>query len=370
MEDCLHYEPQQASAAVIPAYQPEATLPALAQALADDGHVVLVVDDGSGAAYASVWQQLPPGCIVLHHAVNRGKGAALKTAFTYIAEALPCVGCIVTVDADGQHLPPDAMHAALAAWTNPGTLVLGSRSFSGDIPLRSRLGNRITRSVFRAVSGLRLQDTQTGLRAFDLSLLDQMRAIPGERYEYETNVLLYCSRNRIPVREIPIATVYLDRKNSCSHFSTLRDSLRIYRNLLRFFLSSAVSFAADYLLFLLLTAVLPAGPGRLLASNILARTASASLNYTLNARSVFHDGRPWQRTLPQYAALAAGILAANSLLLSALAHGLGLPAAAAKLLTELLLFSASYLVQSRWIFRGSGQRGGGTHDACTDAARP
>lgn len=350
------------SAVVIPAYQPDENLPALAEKFEDSGNLILVVDDGSGETYRHIFDALDSSCIVLRHEHNRGKGAALKTAFAYIEACQPGIGVITTVDADGQHLPADAAHVALAAWMNPGTLTLGCREFDGDIPLRSKLGNKITQIVFHAVSGVRLHDTQTGLRAFDRSLLRQMLAIPGERYEYEMNVLLACSRQHIPMQEVPICTVYHDKQNSCSHFDAVRDSFRIYKNLLKFSASSILSFAADYGLFLALQALLPAGAHTLLLGNVLARVCSAALNYELNSRAVFRDHSPAKQTLPRYAALAAGILAANSVILSVLVHGLHLPAALAKILTELLLFSLSYVVQSRFIFRRQEAKGGVSHD--------
>lgn len=355
MEDQMLWK---TGAVVIPAYQPDENLPALAEQFEDSGNLVLVVDDGSGEAYRHIFDALDSSCVVLRHEHNRGKGAALKTAFSYIEDCLPNVGVITTADADGQHLAADAAHVALCAWTKPGTLALGSREFDGDIPLRSKLGNKITRLVFHTASGVRLRDTQTGLRAFDCSLLPKMLEIPGERYEYEMNVLLACSCEHIPMQEVPIRTVYHDKQNSCSHFDSVRDSFRIYKNLLKFSAASLVSFAADYGLFLGLHALLPAGAQTLLVSNVLARVCSAALNFELNSRAVFCDHNPVKQALPQYAALAAGILAANSVILSGLVHGLHLPAAASKLLTEVLLFSVSYFVQSYFIFRGQNAKGG------------
>lgn len=362
MEENLPVSLNRYSVVVIPAYEPSPGLIPLVEMLAKADYRVIVVDDGSGDSFGHIWDELDERTVLMHHTHNEGKGAALKTAFKYISDWMPDAGCIITIDADGQHLVEDMEHVAQCAWLNPGALVLGSRSFDGEVPLRSRLGNTITRWVFSAASRARVRDTQTGLRAFDRSLLGFMLDTGGERYEYEMNVLLRCGRSGVPIIKVPIATVYLDRQNSSSHFNGLRDSIRIYSRIFKFASASLISFCADYLLFLILTAVFPAGAVFVIVSNVLARIGSASLNYTLNAKAVFHDGAPAERTLPKYAALAAAILLANSLLL-ALLTGAGIPSPGAKLLCELILFVLSYFVQSTFIFTRPEPKKGGDSDA-------
>lgn len=275
----------------------------------------------------------------------------MKSAFELIIHCIPEINYILTVDADGQHLPPDIERVALAARKHPGTLILGTRSFSGYVPLRSKLGNAITRFVFSLVSKAEVRDTQTGLRAFDRRLFPCALEIEGDRYEYEMNALLYCAERSIPIVEVPIQTVYLDKHNSCSHFNGIRDSLRIYSQIVKFASASLLSFLVDYLLFLLLSVLLPSGTGFLIACNILARTGSAMLNYVLNAKIVFQGKHGAKQTLPKYICLAAGILAGNCAVLSLLANVGGFAPGIAKLLTEALLFITSYTVQSRVIFR-------------------
>ncbi len=369
METSLQLSKYQDTAVVIPAYQPSDNLISLVDTLSGSGYSVVVVDDGSGGEYEEIWRRLGHCAAIIHHPQNLGKGAALKTAFAYISEWMPHVGCIVTMDADGQHLPEDMEHVALCAWTHPGTLALGSRNFDEDIPLRSKLGNKITRFVFSCVAKTKVQDTQTGLRAFDRSLLDYMLQIDGQRYEYEMNVLLHCREHGVSIQEVPIQTVYLDKENSSSHFDGIKDSFRIYRNILKFASSSFVSFLADYLMFLLLTAIFPTGAIFLVISNVLARLGSATLNYTLNTKAVFLDGRPASQTLPQYAGLALGILAANSLILTLLSDVAGIPPTVAKLATEILLFILSFTVQSQFIFKEHSAKEAVRHHAAHHAVK-
>lgn len=335
---------------VIPAYQPSKQLISLANALAAAGYPLIVVDDGSAPEYQSVFQQLE-AAVILRHTVNRGKGAALKTAFRYLYEAAPSAARVITMDADGQHLLQDMMQIAEAVKLRPDALILGARTFDRDVPLRSRLGNKLTRLVFSCVASHKIRDTQTGLRGFDRRLLENMLTISGDRYEYEMNVLLSCSRHSIPIVEIPIQTVYLDQKNSTSHFHSVADSLRIYRKIFQFAASSFLSFLADYFLFLLFYAIFPRTSAFLMVDNVLARLLSAALNYTLNTKAVFRDPQPVSKTLPQYAALAAGILVANSFLLFFFADIVCIPPEFAKILTEISLFLISFSVQSLFIFR-------------------
>lgn len=107
------------------------------------------------------------------------------------------------------------------------------------------------------VTGVSVSDTQTGMRAFSSKLLEFMVNIPGERYEYEMNVLVACAKEGISIIELPIQTIYHDKGNSCSHFRKVRDSIRIYGQLFKFSFVSFSSFLLDCGLFVLLTLLLP-----------------------------------------------------------------------------------------------------------------
>lgn len=345
--------------AVIPAYEPDERLIALSTALRDMSCRLIVVDDGSDADCQPIWNALAKDTIILHHHQNRGKGAALKTAFRYLLDSGVSGGTVVTVDADGQHLPADVRSVCDAAHRHPDALILGVRQFGPDTPARSQIGNRLTSALFHAASRQPLRDTQTGLRAFSVRMLPWLLDIPGERYEYEMNMLFSCGRAHIPLVQTPIHTVYLDAHNSASHFDTLRDSLRIAKTFLKFSLSSLTGFVVDYLAFLALIHLTAFLPYHVLLSNIAARVISAAVNYQMNRMLVFGGQKKASETLPQYAALALGILAGNSALLMFFTNILGMPAVAAKPLTEVMLFLISLSVQSLVIFRSRG--GDGPH---------
>ena len=335
---------------LIPSYQPGKALVDLVDALADS--TVVVVDDGSGSDYASVFAMVQArGVEVVSHPTNLGKGAALKSGFAYIAERFPGHS-VVCADSDGQHRPVDIAKVATELELGDAAIILGARGFTGKVPLRSRFGNTVTRTVFGALTGRRLRDTQTGLRGYPAEQLDWLLSVPGNRFEYEQQVLLQAVAEGREIAEVDIATVYL-AGNASSHFRPIQDSWAVYRPLIRyarrhagsFTLSSGVGWLIDLTVFAVLT-VLTVGPT---AALLVARLLSASTNFTLNRHWVF-GGRilpPLVGAAARYLALATVVLGANLLLLNGLLS-LGLPALPAKITCDLTLFAASFGLQRRW----------------------
>lgn len=334
---------------VIPAYQPDVRLVGLVSELRDalPGTQLLVVDDGSGADFGAVFDAVSRlGAMVIAHPVNRGKGEALKLGFEYVRRAFPGED-VVTADADGQHRVDDIARVAqeLCGQERP-TLVLGARTFSGAVPWRSRCGNALARAVFRFTTGLAVHDTQTGLRGYPAELLAWACDVQGERFEYELAVLLEAASNSIPVREIEVDTVYFGA-NAGSHFRPISDSLRAFRPLLSFSAVSLLTFLLDFIAVLSVNAV----TGDLLLSVVLARLFSGSVNFVLNRKLVFgaHEGSPAGQVL-RYLLLAVVLMASSYGLLSVLTS-LGLSLAPAKLLSDSVLYLASYTVQRVFVFR-------------------
>ena len=217
-------------AILIPAYNPDEELLALVRNLRTKFTHVLVIDDGS--ASGDVFGHVESlGGMVLHHVANRGKGAALRTGMAWIVEHWMHVMGIVTADADGQHSVADIGRIADALENQEPRLVLGTRSFRKDVPFRSRIGNLLTCLLFHLLTGIRLADTQTGLRGIPRGMLERMLEIPGDGYEYEMRMLADCRHHPLPPREVKIATIYR-AGNSSSHFSPLKDSVKVWRALL------------------------------------------------------------------------------------------------------------------------------------------
>ena len=333
---------------LIPAYEPGNTLIELVRALrATDRDIdVVVVDDGSGPRFQRIFDTVADlGCDVLTHAANSGKGQALKSGFRYIEQRSPGQD-VVCADCDGQHTVADILRVADQLCRSGSAMVLGERTFAGDVPLRSRLGNSVSSTLFRLATGVPLQDTQTGLRGYPAPMLSWLLSVPGDRYEYELNLLMRAADAGMAIETVEISTVYLN-SNESSHFRPVVDSVRIYAPLLKFALSSLTAFLIDTIALL----ALMAATGSLIVSVIGARVLSSSVNFAINRRVVFEHGRdkPTLIAAVQYFALVIGLLGLNYASLLSL-QILGMPLLPAKLVTELLLFAVSWAVQRRFVF--------------------
>ena len=214
--------------AVIPAYNPDSKMIDVISSLKLHGYTVVVVNDGSDPEFDGTFDSADEADTIIKHKENLGKGCALKTGLGFVRDNFKPPYIVATVDADGQHKTGDVLTVTRAARSNPGTLIIGSRKLGNEAPFRSRSGNFITRTVLHAVTPVTVFDTQSGLRAFDSSLIDLMVQIDGERYEYEMQVLIELTKRSIPIKEIWIKAVYIGDNNT-SHFRTWYDAGRIYR---------------------------------------------------------------------------------------------------------------------------------------------
>ena len=329
---------------VIPAYEPDQKLIKLIDEIREKTpYAVVVVDDGSAQKAQPVFEALDGKATVIHHEKNKGKGAAIKTALAYIRDNIPDGEGVVTADADGQHLVKDIIRVCEDWREHPEALVLGSRRFTGKVPFKSRAGNAITRFVFHVSTGVKVFDTQTGLRAFSVKRIPMMLGMRGDRYEYEINVLLYSTRHRVPIREVTIDTVYIE-DNASSHFHAVRDAWRIYKMILLFVASSLASFLIDILSFKLLRLLFPAW-GQL-AAEILARIISSVCNYFINKKLVF-DGKG-ASSIIRYYILAVGVLIGDYIMLAVLSKIM--PELLAKIIAGAVLYPISFYFQRRFVF--------------------
>jgi putative flippase GtrA len=334
---------------LIPAYRPGEALPALVEAVRGEFDGVVVVDDGSGAGFASLFDACRT--TVLTHASTRGKGAALKTGIAHILGAFPGLG-IVTADADGQHLAEDVLRVGgQLAGSSEGSLVLGARQFGAGTPGRSLAGNLVARGFVWLLLGKKLTDTQTGLRGIPPRLLGALGRIPADGYEFELDMLNAAADLSVPIEEVPIATVY-EPGNPTSHFRPFRDSLRIGLVLARFSLLSLATAALDNTVFVLgLQAGLAAA-----GAQVAARMASVVFHYPLARGVVFQSTRSHLATLPLYLGLVAVSGMASYQLLGVLREQFGWTILGAKLAAETGLFLVNFWIQRDLIFR-DGRRG-------------
>ena len=334
---------------LIPAYEPDNHLIKLLKQIDKDEFDVIVVDDGSGKDYLSIFDEAREYANVIQYDINRGKGYALKTGFKYIKEHYSKDYIVITMDSDGQHKLSDAKKLVSYVVDNLDTLVLGMRKRDEKVPLRSKIGNSITKAIYGLVTGVHVYDTQTGLRVFSYKLMDDFLSIDGDRFEYEMKVLLYCARMNIPIYEIPIQTIYIEN-NRHSHFKTFRDSFYIYKEILKFSFSSILSFFVDYILYCILFMI----SSSLIISNVVARIISSSFNYIMNRKFVFCSDNSRMKSVVSYALLAIFILICNTFLLYLLIDKLFFNKFGAKFIVELLLFFVSWSVQKNIIFKKRG----------------
>jgi len=333
-------------AVIIPAWEPSDSLIRFVSALLELSFgSIIVVDDGSGPAFARIFASVAqnPRVHVLRHRANLGKGRALKTALRYSSDHLADAVGAVTCDADGQHHPADVRAIADALQREPGKLILGVRQFAGSIPLRSRLGNVLTRHVFGILSGRMLGDTQSGLRGIPRALIPRLREIEGDRYEYEMNVLADAA-STCGIVEVPIRTIYLDG-NRASHFRPFRDSMRIYLVLARFCVSSLISAVLDFAIFAIMFWATTS-----LTTSIVCGRASSIANFLLNRRLVFRAGVRLSDAAVRYYGLAILLAAGSYAGIRLLSRGLGMNVLAAKALVEIALSLASFSVQRSCVF--------------------
>lgn len=335
---------------LIPAYHPTDQLTALIEQLneAMSGSSIIVIDDGNeDKAHKDIFGKIAQksNVKVLHHAINLGKGAALKTGLNYIYVHFPDAPGVITADADGQHRPKDIKKVAQDFQNSPQSLILGSRSFDKGTPLRSLFGNKLTSLVCKLALGIKLEDTQTGLRAIPRSIIPDLLRIKSNRYEFEMDMLGHVARAKHDLREVPIETVYIDN-NSGSHFNPLLDSLRIYFTLLRFALSSFLTFLIDFTVFTIVFKM----NGLVGLANILARLAALFFYFVLTKNFVFHAKDCRHGVIFRYllVVIVSGII--SYLSQTAISDTMGTSAYISKIGVETVMFFINFLLLRDFVY--------------------
>lgn len=344
---------------IIPSLNPDEKLMQVIRALTEIGFEdIIIVNDGSDKAHLMPFNEAAKyaECTVLTHEVNKGKGRALKTAFEYCIENRSGIEGVVTVDGDNQHRAEDILACAVRMQERKNSVILGVRDFSGkDVPFKSRFGNNMTSFVFRFACGMKISDTQTGLRAIPFSYLKEMCEVSGERFEYETNMLLTFKKLNIPYEEVAIQTVYID-ENATTHFHPVRDSFKIYGIILKFIFGSLSSCLIDLALFAVLK-VLTAGLGNkmsILVSTVAARIISSFYNYNFNRKAVFDSRDNAAHTAVKYYVLCVIQMMVSYGLVYTVNYIFTMGnfmTVVSKAVIDTLLFLISFQIQRAWVFK-------------------
>jgi len=209
------------------------------------GLPVFVVNDGSTDGTGEKIREMA-GVTVLSHAVNRGKGAALLTGFT--AAAASGASYAVTIDADGQHDPAQAVRLMAAVRPGERAMIVGCRQGMDDpaIPWTSRFGRKFSNFWVRVTGGPRVADSQSGFRLYPIPEVLQWQA-RARRFAFEVEILVLAARKGIPVREVPVSVDYRPGGKRISHFRPFVDFWRNTGIFTRLLLTRPVHVLSRYL---------------------------------------------------------------------------------------------------------------------------
>ncbi len=315
---------------------------------------IIIINDGSGKEYSDFFENLKKqGIVVLTHYINLGKGRAIKTAFNYVLNNYKDIIGTITADCDGQHYIEDIIKCANRLKQEPDKLIIGTRNFNEkQVPFKSRYGNKITRAIFATFVGIKVTDTQSGLRGFGKDIMKQFLQTAGERYEYETNMLIECKEKNINIEEIPISTIYI-QNNSLSHFNVIKDSLMIYKLFIKYIITALSSFILDILLFTLLVNILPQiNIGiitKIVIASIIARVISSTYNFLMNSNIVFKNMN--KNSIIKYFILATLQMLISAFGVSEIFKLININSSLIKIILDTIIFIVNFIIQREWVFK-------------------
>lgn len=351
---------------ILPSYDPSDSLPRAAKLLIESGFDdIIVINDGSvsGTEFFDEIASFPEVTLLVHEK-NMGKGKALKTGFEYFLQNRETRSGVVTVDDDLQHDIDDVKTCA-EKMELCGKAVFGARDFKREnVPAKSKIGNNITAFVFRFICGIRLSDTQTGLRALPRSYLPALLTASGNGFEYETNMLLTMKQNELDFEETPIKTIYSDNNRS-THFAPLKDSVKIYAVIFKYILSSLSAALIDLAIFTLLNMLIPSDMDegiRIFVATAFARIVSSAINFAVNRQRVFKSKGNLKASIVKYYILCVCQMAASYglvCLITMLASTTqSLLQTVFKMIVDIVLFFFCFAVQREWVFKDNEHKKG------------
>jgi len=213
------------AAIVVPAFQAERAVAAVVAELGriwPDPEAVMVVDDGSTDGTAE--QAREAGAQVLRHARNRGKGAALRTGLRAALDRGFDVA--ISVDADGQHPPREALRLR-GCCVDPEALVVGVRDLeAAGAPRANRMSNAFSNVAISGFAWSRLQDTQCGLRRYPIAATLALGA-SADGYGFEAEVLIRATAARMRIVHVPVRVIYPPEPERVTHFDPVWDPTRM-----------------------------------------------------------------------------------------------------------------------------------------------
>ena len=337
-------------AILIPAFNPnQKTLDLVINLSHFNWNEIIVVNDGSSRGSQMFFDKINKikNVQILNHSLNQGKGAALKTGINYLNNKRIELDGLITVDSDGQHLTKDILKIAEEVKNRKNDIIFGVRSFDDATPLKSKLGNKITKYLLYVFNGISLDDTQTGLRFLPVSIFDEFLKLPGNKYEFELECIFAIKKLGYNITQIPIKTVYIDN-NEGSHFRPLIDSARIYLVFTRFSFASLLSFGLDITIFAFFISYLES----ILYATFIARIVSGVFNFYLNRNFVFQVNKKNSlvKELTGYLLLWLTLLILSGIIVSSLQGSAAYVIIPFKIIVDLILFLLAFYIQKNIIF--------------------
>ena len=218
----------------MPAYNPDDKFINFLNELNKEGfNKIIVVNDGSRSDTDHYFKEAKNkyNCLIVEHETNKGYGYALKSGGqTFIEryqddkEVVGAIHC----DCDGQHVIEDVLKCATLIRDNDDAIIVGIRDFDDkNVPLKNKIGNKLTSRIFKLFFGIEINDTQCGLRGFSKNNVAFTTLLSSLGFEYTTELLLETRNKNIKIIPFVIKTVYINN-NETTHFNPIKDSIRIY----------------------------------------------------------------------------------------------------------------------------------------------
>ncbi len=221
---------------IIPAYNPNEELENLVYELENNNYTnIIIINDGSkkvNQKYFDFIEKKDNRIKYIENTKNEGKGKALKKGMEYYLKHNKNLKGIILADADGQH-SIKSINEIYKEFLKEDIIILGNRSFRDkNVPFKSKIGNKTINWLITRKTNKNIKDSQTGLRAIPNKHIKEISKIKGNRFEYETNMIIYILQNYLQYKEVSIETIYIN-KNKHTNFKKIKDSINIISSIIK-----------------------------------------------------------------------------------------------------------------------------------------
>lgn len=346
---------------IIPAYRPNQSLIRFVRNLNDRNvRDIVIVDDGSGETFRNIFAQLynEYGCTIIEHAVNLGRGRALKSGFNALLSRRDpnMIGCVIT-DCYGSYSTEDVTRIIDGLEKNSNKLIIGARILDESLMSKSsRVGNKVQRKSYHSLLGINVTDCQSVLRAIPVDYMQKLMNTSGEGYVFDTNMIIDTKKYNVGVMEIPVKTRYSQRRTH-QEMRTFKDNFPIYLTFAKYIFTSVAASIVDIILFTILCKILVnikainVASMYVAISTALARLVSATINYRLNYKLVFQTNSAQGKTFAKWVILCVIQMAMSATAVSMLHSFIGGEEVLYKIPVDFALFFFSYYFSREFVYK-------------------